>query len=301
MRTSSAIALLSAVIAPHVAAQTSTSSSATTGSTTAAESPVTGKLGNATVVENNPPGIVYQATLPDTAFAKSAYPDGGNVKGQLTAVASPDGMGVIFRVQFSKLPKTGGPFLYHIHVDPVPSDGNCTATLAHLDPFIRGETPACNSSLPQTCQVGDLSGKYGKIDKDPFEVTYVDQFASTLEGIGAFFGNRSVVVHFANTTRITCASFAQVANGDGGLPASSGCSAESATSSSCSSTGTGVLAPTASSNLTTPALSTGGARPTTTGTASPSPSQAVVSAGTSVRLGSAAGVIAFAAAIMFML
>jgi len=23
---------------------------------------------------------------------------------------------------------------YHLHVAPVPADGNCTATLAHLDP-----------------------------------------------------------------------------------------------------------------------------------------------------------------------
>jgi len=41
---------------------------------------------------------------------------------------------------------------------PVPADGNCSGTLAHLDPFIRGEKPPCDASAPQTCQVGDLSG-----------------------------------------------------------------------------------------------------------------------------------------------
>jgi hypothetical protein len=105
--------------------------------------------------------------------------------------------------------------VYHIHVAPVPEGGNCTKTLGHLDPFIRGETPACDPSIPETCQVGDLSGKYGKIESDPFSVTFVDPFTSTLEGPGAFFGNRSFVVHFANKTRITCANFEAVGAGDG--------------------------------------------------------------------------------------
>lgn len=32
-----------------------------------------------------------------------------------------------------------GPFIYHIHAKAVPADGNCTATLGHLDPTDRGE------------------------------------------------------------------------------------------------------------------------------------------------------------------
>jgi len=57
--------------------------------------------------------------------------------------------------------------VYHIHDEPVPASGNCTQTLAHLDPFIRGEDPPCDASAPETCQVGDLSGKYGKIPSLP--------------------------------------------------------------------------------------------------------------------------------------
>ncbi len=53
---------------------------------------------------------------------------------------------------------------YHIHVNPVPADGNCTATGGHLDPYQRGDTPACDAKKPATCQVGDLSGKYGLVD-----------------------------------------------------------------------------------------------------------------------------------------
>jgi hypothetical protein len=43
-------------------------------------------------------------------------------------------------------------------------DGNCTGTLAHLDPYKRGQTPACDMTMLQTCEVGDLSGKYGKLE-----------------------------------------------------------------------------------------------------------------------------------------
>lgn len=168
----------------------------------------TGLLGDAKVVTSNPVGVMYEAVLPETAFTKgSAYADGGNAKGVVSAVAGPDGTGVVFKVKFSNLPKEGGPFKYHLHVAPVPADGNCTATLAHLDPFLRGETPGCNSSAPATCEVGDLSGKYGEVKSDPFEATYTDLFASTQEGLGAFFGNRSLVFHYANKTRISCANF----------------------------------------------------------------------------------------------
>jgi len=102
---------------------------------------------------------------------------------------------------------------YHLHVLPVPAGGqNCTATLAHLDPFIRGEDTACDASKPETCQVGDLSGKWGKITSDPFKARYHDNFASTKEGIGAYFGNRSFVLHYPNKTRLGCASFARAVN-----------------------------------------------------------------------------------------
>ncbi|KAI1003866.1 hypothetical protein K3495_g4348 [Podosphaera aphanis] len=161
-------------------------------------SPETGALGNASIVENNPPGTTYAAFLP-------SGPD--KINGSVYASANPDGIGVRFDVKFSNLPLNAGPLIYHLHVAPVPSDGNCNGALGHLDPFLRGEATTCNKMLPQTCQVGDLSGKHGKVTTDPYTQSYTDPFASTFEGIGAFFGNRSLVVHFANKTRITCANF----------------------------------------------------------------------------------------------
>ena len=61
--------------------------------------------------------------------------------------------------------------VYHIHDQPVPADGNCTGTKAHLDPYIRGEKPPCDPTMPQMCQVGDLSGKHGNITASPFQTT----------------------------------------------------------------------------------------------------------------------------------
>ena len=112
---------------------------------------------------------------------------------------------------------------------------NCTATLAHLDPFMRGEDPPCDAAMPQTCQVGDLSGKWGTITSDPFEATYVDDYASLVPGLGSFFGNRSFVLHFQNKTRITCANFAVV---EGTQPAP-----ESPEGSNCSATAVGTGSP----------------------------------------------------------
>ncbi|KAJ6445968.1 superoxide dismutase protein [Purpureocillium lavendulum] len=169
---------------------------------------------DAPVITGNPTGARYKAVLPDTPFF---HVDGlsGNVKGSIIAETPADGVGVQFSVHFSNLPKTGGPFPYHIHVAPVPSDGNCTKTLAHLDPYIRGEKPPCDATMPETCQVGDLSGKHGKVTSDPFQAQYVDKFSSLKEGEGSFFGNRSFVFHFGNTTRITCANFVKI-SGPGG-------------------------------------------------------------------------------------
>ncbi len=66
--------------------------------------------GNATVAVNNPTDVAYVATIPSAAFDAAAFPEGGNIKGSIWAQARPDGIGVVFKVNFSNLPKTGGPF-----------------------------------------------------------------------------------------------------------------------------------------------------------------------------------------------
>lgn len=56
---------------------------------------------------DNPIGVVYKATLPKSAFFEPAYPDGDNIKGEVTAEANCDGIGVRFNIKLSNLPKTG--------------------------------------------------------------------------------------------------------------------------------------------------------------------------------------------------
>ncbi|KID63600.1 Cell surface Cu-only superoxide dismutase [Metarhizium brunneum] len=158
---------------------------------------------DAPVVLNNP-HVTYQAVFPKDAFYHGNIH--GNVCGSVRASRGPHGRGVRFDVRLENLPKEGGPFLYHIHEDRVPADGNCTKTLAHLDPYGRGEDPPCDSRAKDSCQVGDLSGKYGQ-PKRGLEIWYFDNYTSLAEGTPAFLGNRSIVVHFANKTRITCANF----------------------------------------------------------------------------------------------
>ncbi|KAG9525706.1 Cu,Zn superoxide dismutase-like protein, partial [Aureobasidium melanogenum] len=215
--------------------------------------PVTGKLGDATVQKNNPAGVAYIASL--NPSSKS------NISGTVLALTSSDNVGVNFQIALTGLPAEGGPFLYHIHDYPVPSDGNCTSTGAHVDPFLRGEDPPCNASAPATCQVGDLSGKHGKPTNMTFSATYVDQYVSTVPGNGAFMGNRSIVVHYANKTRIACANFVDYTNGTAGANASSstngssiasGSSTHSVSSSSATASGS-------ASSTSSVAASTGGA------------------------------------------
>ena len=40
--------------------------------------------------------------------------------------------------------------------------------------------------------------------------SFTDQYAALVPRIGAFFGNRSIVIHFANSTRLACANFTMV-------------------------------------------------------------------------------------------
>lgn len=63
----------------------------------------------AAVVDSNPEGVTYVATLPVEPFFVAGTLD-GNVKGSVSAKAGPGGVGVQFDVEFSNLPSEGGPF-----------------------------------------------------------------------------------------------------------------------------------------------------------------------------------------------
>ncbi|KAI9820030.1 MAG: hypothetical protein M1827_006601 [Pycnora praestabilis] len=166
---------------------------------------VTGLLGNAAIVTNNPAGVTCTATLPNVNTT--------GIRGTVSGTSNANGTGVVFTINLTGFPSEPvfGPFLYHIHDQPVPANGSCNATLAHLDPYQRFESPPCDPTQPQTCQVGDLAGKHGNITGQAFQTSFLDLYASLVSGTGSYFGNRSIVIHSSNTTRLTCASF--VCNG----------------------------------------------------------------------------------------
>jgi hypothetical protein len=66
--------------------------------------------------------------------------------------------------------------------------------------------------------VGDLSGKHGAIPEgaSSFWSEFTDLYPSLNPSDPAFFGNLSVVIHLANSTRLTCANFKLIAGGDDG-------------------------------------------------------------------------------------
>ena len=64
---------------------------------------------NAVVVEGNPAGKTFKATLPTEPFFKAGSLN-GNVKGSVTATSGPGGVGVTYEVNFSNIPTEGGPF-----------------------------------------------------------------------------------------------------------------------------------------------------------------------------------------------
>ncbi|KAL8989874.1 MAG: hypothetical protein Q9177_001332 [Variospora cf. flavescens] len=141
----------------------------------------TGRLGDAAIFQDNPVGVTYTATLPNRETT--------DVRGFVTGTSNANGTGVNFIVNLSGFPDSSlGPF-------------------SHQDSYIRGEVPPCDPTQPQTCQDGDLAGKHGNITTSSFQTAYLDLYLSTAQGPGSFFGNRSIVIHTSNTTRLTCANF----------------------------------------------------------------------------------------------
>jgi len=116
-----------------------------------------GPGGNASIQTNNP-SATYVAVLPSSSNFDAAT--GSLITGSITGSVPSNGTGVVFHVDFTGFPMDADyePFVYHIHTMPVSPDGNCTATLSHLDPTDRGEYYPCEAAQPETCQAGDLAG-----------------------------------------------------------------------------------------------------------------------------------------------
>ncbi|EGG05387.1 Cu/Zn superoxide dismutase [Melampsora larici-populina 98AG31] len=135
-----------------------------------------------------------------------AYVDGEfGVKGYVKFIApyKSDEVKVILSITgLDKYSGTTGPFPYHVHVNPIQGK-NCETALGHLNPYKLPEIVACDPVDVNTCEVGDLSGKHGKLTAARPYRSYIDsQLKFTPEEIS--FVGRSVVIHDANKKRIAC-------------------------------------------------------------------------------------------------
>ncbi|CAG8642731.1 14495_t:CDS:2, partial [Ambispora leptoticha] len=125
-----------------------------------------------------------------------------NVRGSVTfsGLTNADNTQVSVSIE-SGLTNTTGSYLYHIHLKPVPQDGDCDATLGHLSPNGIPESFPCASANPAACQEGDLSGKHGPapgVSSGTFSQQYYDEFLKWDESDSTIRG-RSVVFHFPNS------------------------------------------------------------------------------------------------------
>lgn len=73
--------------------------------------------------------------------------------------------------------------------------------------------PSMRKQPTRNLQAGDLAGKHGNITTKDFTASYLELYLSTDPSSPYFFGNKSVVIHTSNTTRLTCANFTMIASG----------------------------------------------------------------------------------------
>ncbi|QSS60363.1 Cu-Zn superoxide dismutase [Histoplasma capsulatum] len=165
---------------------------------------------------DNPPNVTYTAHLQNRTDT--------DLRGNVSITSGPFGIGVLITAVFWGFPNETeyGPFPWHVHMSPVNSSGNCLSTGGHLSPTLRLDSPPCERTNLPTCQSGDLSGKYGDIggvrNGTFWRSDFFDPYLSTNPNSTSFVGNRSIVVHLYNGTRINCGNFMLNPNGSQAFP-----------------------------------------------------------------------------------
>lgn len=147
---------------------------------------------------------------PKNVIAIADFPAGGlqSFSGFVTFSVIKDLVNV--HIDVAGLPENQGPFVYHIHENPIPKSLNCEMAGLHLNPYNAPEI--CDTQLDNSyCQVGDLSGKHGFINSTCFETVYVDPYLSLSKNSKSSILNKSIVFHYANLTKLACANI-KVAN-----------------------------------------------------------------------------------------
>jgi len=153
--------------------------------------------GQAVEMVGNPLSIVYRAVL-----------SGQNaLRATIIAQAGPGGAGVRYSIDAANL-YGYGPFSYYVFERTVPQNGDCYNLGARLDPYLHGDNPKCNMKYPKSCQVGDLSGKHGKLDPVPnSRKQFVDSYSSLISTDAPFIGGRSFAILDNTGVRLACGTF----------------------------------------------------------------------------------------------
>ena len=136
-----------------------------------------------------------------------AYFDGRGVVGRINF--EEDGSKVLIKTSFTSLPGSTG-LGYHVHNWPVEYTQDpslrCYEVGGHYDPYgkqlVANYSTVCRSD-PSKCEIGDLAGKHGKLVKG--ENMYDDTYGLSLSDFTSIIF-RSIVIHNANSTRLTCAT-----------------------------------------------------------------------------------------------
>lgn len=147
-------------------------------------------------IKQNPRNVVAIADFPQ-GFSQTVL---GNV-----IFTARDGKFVEVHVDMTGLPAEGGPFQFHIHQGTVPANGDCDQVGDHLNPY-NGHKDCELQKDDSYCEIGDLSGKHGWINATCFETKFLDPFISLSKKSKSSVIGRSLVFHFANSTRFACAN-----------------------------------------------------------------------------------------------
>lgn len=104
-------------------------------------------------------------------------------------------------VSISGLP--AGLHPYHIHEHGVVG-GDCASALEHFNPTNIPSTTHCDRIHPKkTCQMGDLSAKYGPLSEGKIKLAFYEPFLKFSPQKMSIIG-KSVVIHSPDLKRIAC-------------------------------------------------------------------------------------------------
>ncbi|KAH9448892.1 hypothetical protein Pst134EA_028184 [Puccinia striiformis f. sp. tritici] len=139
-----------------------------------------------------------------------------NVSGLFRFALQPDSNAVAVSISINGLNalNSTAAYAYHIHTNPISSDGNCASALGHLDPLAVTDGFVCNPQVSQYCQEGDLASRHGKLNgsEATLNVSYIDDYLRFWPQPFSILG-RSVVVHLPNSTRIACGNITSAVDG----------------------------------------------------------------------------------------